>query len=303
MMFTQPTSRALVCVSAAALVLGLGACSSSAESDTAPSTGTTTDPTFDEVADAAELLPDDIADTGELHVAIPTNEPPTQFYREGTKQMTGINPDIARLVAGALGLDIQIEVVNFDSIIPGLEAGRYDMTVSSMTPTEDRMKVLDFVEYMNVGSGLVVLDSNPLDLDFDKLCGQKVAVLTGSYQMTSNVPELNKECEAAGEQDLEIQQFKDTRQAISSLTSGRSDAVYADGPILAYAALQTSEIELVGENNVDAVAIGVPQESGLLDPLKAAMDVILESPEYQDVLESYGVDGSAITDARINVAQ
>ena len=96
-----------------------------------------------------------------LRVAIPTNEPPTQFYREGTQDMTGTNPDIARLIGEALGVKVEIQVANFDSIIPGMAAGRYDMTVSSMTPTEKRMEVLDFVDYMQMGNAIAVPKGNP----------------------------------------------------------------------------------------------------------------------------------------------
>lgn len=150
------SSRALALAGAVALTLGAAACSAGGGSaagtpDAGTDAPTAGDPMLAEFPAAAELLPADIADAGVLRVAIPTNEPPTQFYREGTKEMTGINPDIARLVAGALGVELQIEVANFDSIIPGIEADRYDMTVSSMTPTEERMKVLDFVEYVSMG--------------------------------------------------------------------------------------------------------------------------------------------------------
>ena len=96
-------------------------------------------PALDVDHKAAALLPDSVASRGLLRVAIPTNEPPTQFYRAGTQHMTGVNPDIARLIGQALGVDVEIKVANFDSIIPGMAAGRYDMTVSSMTPTDKRM--------------------------------------------------------------------------------------------------------------------------------------------------------------------
>src|SRR6478736_6158541 len=90
-------------------------------------------PALDVNANAVELLPNSVASRRVLRVAIPTNEPPTQFYKEGTRYLTGVNPDIARLIGEALGLEVEIKVVNFDSIIPGMAAGRYDMTVSSMT--------------------------------------------------------------------------------------------------------------------------------------------------------------------------
>ena len=266
----------------------------------APSTATAS---MEVVPEAAELLPAKIADAGVLRVAIPTNEPPTQFYREGTKEMTGLNPDVASLVADALGLKLEVVVSNFDSIIPGLAADRFDMTVASMTPTEERMEALDFVEYVNMGSALVVPKGNPDQVDFDALCGARVAVLTGSYQLTVKIPDLNAACEAAGEQPMEIQQFQDTRQAISSLGSDRSDVVYADGPILSYAALQNPEIEVAAENDVAPVGIGMSQDGGLVEPVEAAMTAILESPEYVEVLKAYGLESMAVTEARVNVPQ
>ena len=53
---------------------------------------------------AAQLLPESIKSSKVLRVAMPTNEPPTQYYREGTQEMTGINPDVARLIGQALGV-------------------------------------------------------------------------------------------------------------------------------------------------------------------------------------------------------
>lgn len=265
-----------------------------------PSSGTGS---IEAVQAAVDLLPEAIAESGVLRVAIPTNEPPTQFYREGTEEMTGLNPDMARLVADALGLEIEVVVSNFDSIIPGLAADRFDMTVSSMTPTEVRMEQLDFVDYVNMGSAVVVAEGNPADIDVNALCGARVAVLTGSYQLTVKIPALNEACAESGGEPLDIQQFQDTRQAISSLDSGRSDAVYADGPILSYAALQNPDIEIAGELDVSPVGIGVPKESGLIEAVAAAMDAIIESPGYMEVLEAYGLEAMAIDEARVNFAQ
>lgn len=293
---------------AATLIAGtaLTACSSSTateSTDDAAASSSKATATIEVVPEAADLLPAKIKEAGVLRVAIPTNEPPTQFYREGTKEMTGLNPDMASLVADALGLKLEVVVSNFDSIIPGLAADRFDMTVASMTPTEERMEALDFVEYVNMGSALVVPKGNPDKVDFDALCGANVAVLTGSYQLTVKIPDLNAACEAASEEPMKIQQFQDTRQAISSLVSDRSDVVYADGPILSYAALQNPEIEVAAENDVAPVGIGMSKDGGLVEPVEAAMTAILESPEYVEVLKAYGLESMAITEARVNVPQ
>lgn len=253
---------------------------------------------------AARLLPEPIKSTKVLRVAIPTNEPPTQFYREGTREMTGTNPDVARLVGQALGVKVDIQVANFDSIIPGMAAGRYDMTVSSMTPTAKRMEVLDFVDYMQMGNSIAVAEGNPQGIkDQGSLCGRKVGLLTGSYQLTVNVPEYDRACTANGENTIQRSEFQDTRQAISALTSGRLDAVLADSPILNFAATQNSRIEIAAKYDFTPVGIGMPKDSGLVNAVSTALSDVIRSDSYLKVLGKYGLESSAITDARVNFAQ
>ncbi|MBT2232135.1 transporter substrate-binding domain-containing protein [Nonomuraea sp. NEAU-A123] len=275
---------------------GSGTDSKSSASASAPSTAVD--------SKAAGLLPDSIKSSKILRVAIPTNEPPTQYYKEGTKEMTGINPDIARLIGDALGVDVQIEVANFDSIIPGLAAGRYDMTVSSMTPTAERMKVLEFVDYLSIGNSIAVAKGNPVGVkDEHGLCGKRVGFLTASYQLTTHVPEYNKECAGKGEKDIATFQYQDTRQAISALTSGRLDAVLADSPIMGYAATQNPQIEVVANYGVDPVGVGMPKSSGLIKAVGPAVAAVIKSQGYAKVLSTYGIESAAITDARVNFAQ
>lgn len=285
-------------VAALGITVALGGCAAQATPDSAAD-----EITMKPVADAVALLPDELQNGGTLRVAIPTNEPPTQFYREGTQDMTGINPDIARLIADALGLDLAIEVTTFDTIIPGMSAGRYDLTVSSMTPTEERMEQLDFVDYVQMGSALAVPVGNPQKLGFDGLCGKRVAVLKGSYQLTVNVPGFDQACKDAGEDPLEILQFQDTRQAVSALLSERADVVYADSPILGYAVAQDPKLEVGDENDFAPVAVGIPHDSGTLEAIAAALDAIIVSPEYEQLLADYGLESMAITEARVNAAQ
>lgn len=254
-------------------------------------------------APSAQLLPASIKTSKTLRVAIPTNEPPVQFYRPGTKEMTGINPDVARLLGQALGVKVKVEVVNFDQIIPGIAAGRYDMTVSSMTPTTERMKVLDFVDYMQIGTSVAVPKGNPQKLDQNSLCGKRVGVLTGSYQLTVNVPALDKACSAAGQPPIEAGQYQDTRQAISALTSGRQDAVLADSPILSYAAKQSPAISVASTFDLAPVGVGMPKSTGLVKAVASALGSLVTTPEYQEALGTYGLESAAITDARVNFAQ
>src|SRR6476620_9352715 len=146
----------------AALLLGTPACGrleQLADPSVATPAGESV-PALDVNANAVELLPNSVASRRVLRVAIPTNEPPTQFYKEGTRYLTGVNPDVARLIGSVLGLDIDIQVVNFDSIIPGMAAGRYYFFFNDTATTEKRIAVLDFVDYLQVGNAIAVAKGN-----------------------------------------------------------------------------------------------------------------------------------------------
>ncbi|WP_104045949.1 ABC transporter substrate-binding protein [Arthrobacter sp. ZGTC412] len=299
--------RAAAVVASAAILFAVAGCTPSATPSSASGgaagqdTGVAAVPVNEA---AADLLPESIKSSKVLRVAIPTNEPPTQFYREGTREMTGTNPDVARLIGQALGVKVDIQVANFDSIIPGIAADRYDMTVSSMTPTTKRMEVLDFVDYMQMGNSIAVGTGNPAGIkDQHSLCGKKVGLLTGSYQLTVNVPEYDQACAAEGKEGIQRSEFQDTRQAISALTSGRLDAVLADSPILNFAATQNPQIEIAAKYDFTPVGLGIRKDSGLVNAVSVALDGVIKSDSYLKVLGKYGLESSAITDARVNFAQ
>jgi polar amino acid transport system substrate-binding protein len=288
----------------AALLLGTPACGrleQLADPSVATPAGESV-PALDVNANAVALLPNSVASRRVLRVAIPTNEPPTQFYKEGTRYLTGVNPDIARLIGEALGLEVEIKVVNFDSIIPGMAAGRYDMTVSSMTPTDKRIAVIDFVDYMQIGNAIVVAKGQPR-LTQEALCGRRVGVLIGSYQLTTNIPDYDQKCVATGQPPVDAAQFQDTRQAISALTSARLDAVLADSPILEFATTQDPDVVISENYDFTPVAVGVTKEPPLVNAVAAALDTVITSGAYHEVLAKYGLDSATITQARVNAAQ
>jgi polar amino acid transport system substrate-binding protein len=288
----------------AALLLGTPACGrleQLADPTVATPAGESV-PTLDVSANAVALLPNSVTSRRVLRVAIPTNEPPTQFYKEGTRYLTGVNPDIARLIGEALGLEVEIKVVNFDSIIPGMAAGRYDMTVSSMTPTDKRIAVIDFVDYMQIGNAIVVAKGQPR-LTQEALCGRRVGVLIGSYQLTTNIPDYDQKCVASGQPPIDAAQFQDTRQAISALTSARLDAVLADSPILEFATTQDPDVVISENYDFTPVAVGVTKEPPLVNAVAAALDTVITSGAYHEVLQKYGLLSATITQPRVNAAQ
>lgn len=169
--------------------------------------------------------------------------------------------------------------------------------------TAERLKVLDFVDYMQIGSSVAVPRSNPLKLDHDSLCGKRVGVLTGSYQLKVNVPAFDEACAAAGKPAIKTGQYQDTRQAVSALTSGRQDAVLADSPVLSHAAKQSPALAVASSFDFAPVGAGMPKSSGLVDAVAAALKTVITTPAYQSALGAYGLESGAVRDARVNVPQ
>ena len=75
--------------------------------------------------------------------------PPYEFY-EG-EDIVGIDAEVAQLIADKLGMELKIEDVAFDSIIPGVQAGKFDMGMAGMTVTEDRLKDVSFSDSYATG--------------------------------------------------------------------------------------------------------------------------------------------------------
>jgi len=259
-------------------------------------------------AAAVKLLPADIKKAGVITMVADLHYPPTSFLAEDNKTPIGYNVDIAELLGKALGVEVEIKNVNWDSVIPGIAAGRYDFTATNMTPTPERLKVLDMVTYWEAGSSLIVQKGNPLDLSLadQSTCGKKIAVMTGSSQQETYLPELSDACRAAGQEPVDDVVLPNVEGALTQLASKRVDGVFSDTSQLAWAAKQQSQaFELLSpqyqkkEGN-DIVALGLPNDSPLTPALHAAMEALMHTSAYQATLDRWGLGAGALsTDSQI----
>lgn len=287
------------------LVVGALAVSLTAVGCTNPdenATGTADGPkyeTFDGLAAdpaVAALLPARIREAGTLNVVMNVSSAPTKFYAEDNTTIVGLNPDLARAMGRLFGIPVTLHNVPLDGIIPGLQAKRYDFTISSMSPTAKRLEALDMVRYGSWGSGLAVKTRNPLGLSTERLCGFKVAVQQGSIQESQRLPELSERT-CKGTDPIEPVILPSQNDALLQLDSGRVDAVFADTPVLAYAQTQAPDsFELIGELNVSAITIGLPKDSDLTPAVQAALRTLMANGSYQLIFHRWGMDANAIVD-------
>ena len=252
------------------------------------------------VPELAELVPEEYADRGYLNVVTTVGMAPLNIPDSATGQIEGFNPDLARHIAAVLDLEVKLSGASIDQIIPGMQAGRYDITFSNMAINDERLEVLDFVEYYFSGSALGVLEGNPLGLDADNLCGRAVGVSNGSYQMTKVLPKVSDECLQKAQSAISIQAYPDQQKAALALLSGRIDAVCMDGPVLAYATTQEPRLEKAANmTNGSHIGIGVNKHDRLVDAVQKALQYLIDTGVYEQLLERYGINDLGIEKAEV----
>jgi polar amino acid transport system substrate-binding protein len=294
-----------------ALLLALSACGGTA-TGTQTSESSKTSNTADisegvQPDDAAvKLLPQAIKDKGELTVAMDLHYPPTTFLADDNTTPIGLNPDVARLIAKKLGLKLKFENTAFDTIIPGIDGGRYDFTATTMSATPERLKVLDMINYFSDGVSVAVAAGNPLKISNDDMCGKNIAVTKGSNAQLVHLPHVSEwTCTSKGKPAINGVTLPNVQDALTQLASKRVDGVFYDTTALAWADKQqpntfTVLTPQVDTRSVDTVSVGLKKGSALTPALQKADQSVLDSPQNKKSLSNWGLTGGGITDAKLN---
>lgn len=254
---------------------------------------------------ARALLPAAIRDKGVLRIASDPTYPPFEFYDTDNKTLIGWDADMGDAIGAVLGLKVEHVPATFDTILPGLQSGKYDLGMSTFSVTDERRKAVDFVPYLQGGTGLAVVPGNPAQLTVDaaSLCGKSIAAQKGSIQSLDILPVFSKKCTEAGNPAIDMQFFPTQNDANLALTSGRVQGVMADSVSLAYQGkLAGGKFEVAEgpdyEPELTGTALG--KKSGLLPAIQAATQAVLESPTYQEINTKWGLPSStAITPADV----
>lgn len=102
-------------------------------------------------------VPVAFADTDKPNLVMATNaEFPPYEYIDGDNYY-GIDVEVAKIIADKLGYDLKIENVSFDSIIPGVQSGKYDMGMAGLTVTDERLESVDFSTSYSTGVQVVIV--------------------------------------------------------------------------------------------------------------------------------------------------
>lgn len=294
----------------AATLVGLGlattACTNAStngeSSNAGPSSAATANATVEVDADAAALVPEEIKQAGKITVASDASYAPFEYFDDDNKTIIGFDSDVGDAIAATLGLKASHVNAGFDTILPGLAAGKYKAGMSAFSVTPERSKVVDFVPYLKSGSGLAVAKGNPLDLEMkpESLCGHRIAAQKGSTQAIEQLPDISKSCEKAGKPAVAIRLFPSQNEANLGLTGGRVDGVMADSVPLAYQGQQTGgKFELAPGEDYEPVALGIalPKGSKLGPAMQEALDVLIKDGSYAKILNKWKMPETMMPDS------
>jgi polar amino acid transport system substrate-binding protein len=230
-------------------------------------------------------------------------------YLDGDDGQTpeGIDIDIGDAIAATLGLTYESRTAQFSTILPALGTN-YDVGISALSITDERMEVVNFVSYAKTGNEWVIRAGNPDGFDPSSVCGQRIAHQSGTSH-EELLTEVNEQCAAAGKPIMELLPFKTQTEAVTRVAAGGAIATITGSTTALYAALKSEgrlEIvtpvgELLDFRSPNGIAI-TKSDMELTQLIADALNHLIEDGTYGAILEEWGMSVVAVDTAEINPA-
>ncbi len=172
------------------------------------------------------------AEGGEAQVlvmATSADYPPYEFVETagGTEEIVGFDIDIARHIATELGYELEITNMDFNGLIPALQAGRADFVMAGMTPTEERKQNVDFSAIYYEAKNMLVFPASENITGVEDLAGKTLGVQLGSIQEG-----LGNDLVAATP-SIKLSPLNRINEIVQELKSGRINAAIIEDTVAA----------------------------------------------------------------------
>lgn len=248
-----------------------------------------------------------VASAGELVVCSDYTSAPAIFLNAGSSDPVGYEAEMVAEIAKSFGVKATFRNIQFKGIIAALLAKKCDVIISSIGDTVPREKTLDFVNYANVGTSIVVQPGNPQKIDgLESLSGHSVSVNLGTNPQLA-LDFTTKKLVSEGKAPIDIVTFSDSTAAAAALATGKTDAYYADTPPSAYQKTQKPEVfelvtpqiflDMIGQvNGLTAIAMrkGEPE---LQAALVAAVKDLYGTGAMAEIYKKWNVESILLPNA------
>ncbi|WP_051713268.1 ABC transporter substrate-binding protein [Spirillospora albida] len=240
-------------------------------------------------------VPEQIRAKGTLVVGSDATYAPMEFMQNG--ELAGFDYELAGALAARLGLKLDFRQTPWAELLDGIAGGRVDAVLSSVTDTAKRQAKVDFVDYLNVGSSIVVTGAVKGD-GMAALCGYRLAVAKGTIYVDLAAAQ-NKRCPAGKKITMvEVDGPSDSRPIVEA---GKADAYLDDFPPAALATEQNPGLRLAGPQ-IEAAPYGIVLAKGshLTEPIQQALYQVIDDGTYDKLLDKWKITEGALRTGAVN---
>lgn len=277
---------------AAALLAALAACGGgSGKTDDAAADATSeTTATADTAADTAQDRGGSAA--GEVEnrvytVACSADFPPYEYF--DNEQIVGAEVEIMNAIAEKIGIEVTYEDMDFDSIIPSIESGKYDIGMSGFTITDDRKLIVNFTDsYTTSCQAIIVPDGSPI-ASVDDLHNHVGEYKIGVQLATTGDIYASDTPENGGFGPDNVEEYTKSTDAILALTSGKIDCVIIDEAVAKAFAKATEGLSVLPTAYVveDYAMVLNKKSTELLDAMNGAIQELLDDGTIDTIMAKY----------------
>ena len=286
----------MVALALAMLIVALAACVKEEPANKTPAGDTNTPAQNTEPTKAAD------ADTGKkdelpqetnndlpkkeiLTMATNADFPPYEFYKES--KVVGIDAEIAEAIANKINMELSIEDIDFDSVIPSVATGKYSMAMAGLTITEERMESVSFSTSYAAGVQVIIVAEDSSITSVDDLFDDGAFHTIGVQLATTG--DLYSTWDLEDEGLATIERYQKGADAVMALNSGKVDCVIIDNEPAKVFVSQNPGLKILDtEFAVEDYAIAVnKKDTELLEKIDNALKELIADGTVQSIIDKY----------------
>ena len=224
-------------------------------------------------------------ESGKLIMATNAAFPPYEFI-EGN-EIVGIDAEIAGAIAKKLGLELQIDDMEFDSIVESVKGGKADIGLAGLTVTDERKEEVDFTESYATGVQVVIVAEDSAITSVDDLFAEGASTKIGVQRNTTGDLYTTWDLEDAGL--ATIDRYSKGAEAVQALKTGKVDCVVIDNePAKAFVEANEGLVILDTEYAVEEYAIAMSKDDEeLYELVNATLEEMIADGTVAEIVGRY----------------
>ncbi|MBQ8971515.1 MAG: transporter substrate-binding domain-containing protein [Clostridia bacterium] len=213
--------------------------------------------------------------------------PPYEYYDDETGDIVGIEIDIIHKIGEALGMDVEVQDMQFDSIIAAVVSGKVDVGVSGFTVTEERKQNVDFTTtYTTAKQSVIVTNDSPIQ-SVDDILNPENSWKIGVQIGTTSDLYITDDIDALGLPST-VERFNKSPDTVVALNSGKVDCVIVDDQVAIHFVQANEGLKLLDTAYVlEDYAFCFPKESPLYEDFNAALEALMADGTVQSIIDQY----------------